>query len=137
MTDTHPPQKSPPQGEPAQQGQALGAVVLHHTVTAVMLVLVLALSVWAYLTFRNAQFFHTPDDGADSRVESYLLEAQHQRVEFALSVYYRLEERYPSQLRQLVSRGLLLESDLYYPSGRDRLDYERTADGYSLEIVAP
>lgn len=137
MTERPPSDEQSSEGHEADQGGALGAVVLHHTVTALMLVLILALSVWAYLTFRQASFFHAPDDRADSRVETYVLESQLQRVEFALAVYFRLEARYPSNLDQLVSRGLLLESDLFYPSGPDRLAYERTADGYSLELAAP
>lgn len=122
---------------PDETRSALGAVVLHHTVTAVMLVLILAIGVWAYLTFRNTSFFQAPDEQADTRTETYLLEAQLQRVEFALGVYFRLQERYPSDLSQLVDRGLLRESDLYYPSGRDRLVYSRTAGGYELDLATP
>lgn len=116
-------------------GGGLGAVVLHHTVTAVMLALIIALGVWAYLTFRNTSFFQSPDARVDSRVESYALEAQLQRIHFALSVYFRLDGRYPADLAEVVERGLLLRSDLYYPSGRDRIAYGRTATGYTLELA--
>ena len=112
----------------------MGAVVLHHTVTALMLVLIIALGVWAYLTFRKTSFFHAPDAEVGSRTESYALAAQNQRIRFALRVYFRLDGRYPAALDELVERGLLLPSDLFYPSGTGSFDYKRTASGYTLEI---
>ncbi len=132
-----PPQ--PPSGDldPQQtpeEGNALGAVVLHHTVTALMLALIIALGVWAYLTFRKTSFFEAPDAQASTRVEAYSLQAQLQRIRFGLAVYFRLDGRYPAALDELVERGLLLPSDLYYPSGNGRYDYRRTASGYKLEL---
>ncbi len=120
--------------QPANNKGALGAVVLHHTVTALMLVLILALGVWAYLTFRKTSFFQPPDARAHTRVDAYALLAQRQRIRFALGVYFRLDGRYPRSLDELVQRGLLLPSDLYYPAGEGHFRYRRTASGYALEI---
>ncbi|MFP4599275.1 MAG: hypothetical protein ACLFVJ_13535 [Persicimonas sp.] len=133
--DDHTPQPANKGAPKGGSGGGLGAVVLHHTVTAVMLALIIALGVWAYLTFRSTSFFQPPDAKVDSRVESYALEAQLQRIHFALGVYFRLDGRYPADLAEVVERGLLLRSDLYYPSGRERLAYGRTASGYTLELA--
>lgn len=118
----------------AKSGRGLGAVVLHHTVTALMLVLILALGVWAYLTFRKADFFEGPDQESVSRLDHYGTLAQGQRIRFALRVYYRLDGRYPANLQELVDRGLLLQSDLYYPSREEGYGYERTGSGYRLRL---
>ncbi|QDG54644.1 hypothetical protein FIV42_29035 [Persicimonas caeni] len=120
----------------AKQSSGFGAVVLHHTVTALMLALILALGVWAYLTFRKTSFFEAPDDEANTRVEAHALQAQLQRIRFGLGVYFRFDGRYPAALEELVERGLLLPSDLYYPSGTARYDYQRTASGYTLELAS-
>jgi hypothetical protein len=125
------------QESPDSPGAGLGAVVLHHTVTALLLVLIIALGVWAYLTFRKTNFFETPDPSAVTRVQTYALEAQASRIRFALGVHYRLDGRYPADLSDLVERGLLLSSDLYYPAGTAALSYRRTASGYALERTTP
>jgi hypothetical protein len=131
----------PPRKKPADQhasteqaSDALGAVVLHHTVTALMLALIIALGVWAYLTFRKTHFFEPAGTHDDSRLEAFALDAQMQRIRFSLRVYFRFDGRYPAELANLVERGLLLPSDLYYPSGAGRYTYRRNASGYTLEL---
>lgn len=133
------PVPQPTDDSPAEATEdgGLGAVVLHHTVTALLLVLVVALGVWAYLTFRKSNFFEPPDPDAVTEVQSFALEAQMNRIRFALGVYYRLDGRYPADLSDLVERGLLLSSDLYYPAGASALSYRRTASGYVLERASP
>lgn len=129
------PDKTSKPEKATKKGGGLGAVVLHHTVTALMLALILALGVWAYLTFRKTSFFQAPDADANSRVEAHALQAQLQRIRFGLSVYFRLDGRYPAALDELVERGLLLPSDLFYPTGKARYDYQRTASGFTLELA--
>jgi hypothetical protein len=99
-----------------------------------MLSLIIALGVWGYLSFRKTSFFQPADAQVDSRVETFVLDAQLQRIHFALGVYFRLDGRYPADLPELAARGLLLPSDLYYPSGAGRYAYKRTASGYTLEL---
>ena len=119
---------------PENKARGLGAVVLHHTVTAFMLALMLAIGVWAYLTFRDTSFFQSADESATSRVSYHAAVAQKHRIESALEVHVRLHEKYPPSLDILVERGLLLESDLYYPSDAFEYDYKRVGDGYTLDI---
>jgi hypothetical protein len=117
----------------------MGAVVLHHSVTALMLMLIIALGVWSYLSFRTTSFFQAPAASESSRVEAFVEEAQKQRIRFALRVFHRLDGRYPLTLDELVERNLLLPSDLEYPSGASspgaRFSYQREADGYTLQLA--
>lgn len=131
MGDPKQPEQS---GDADQPRRGVGAVVLHHTVTVLMLVLILAMGVWGYLTFRKTSFFQKPDAQVSTRTEAYALRAQVRRIRVALRVYFRLDGRYPSNLTELVDRGLLLPSDLYYPSGKGRYAYQRTASGFQLEL---
>lgn len=128
------PQPKQSSEKPTRGRSGLGAVVLHHTVTALMIALILALGVWAYLTFRKTSFFEAPDANTSSRVEAYAREAQLDRIGFALEVHFRLDGRYPASLDDLVQRGLLLPSDLYYPSGEGVYAYQRTGGGYTLDL---
>jgi hypothetical protein len=99
-----------------------------------MLALIIALGVWTYLTFRKTSFFEPANAQVDSRVEAFAVDAQLQRIQFALGVYFRLDGRYPAELEELAERGLLLASDLYYPAGDRRYAYQRTASGFTLEL---
>src|SRR5690554_7364267 len=63
----------------------MGAVVLHHSVTALMIMLIIALAVWSYLSFRSTDFFQAPD--RDSRIAAYVEGAQKDRIHFALNVF--------------------------------------------------
>jgi hypothetical protein len=111
----------------------LATLVLHHSVTFLILVLFLALGVWSYLTFQDTDFFATVDHQAFAEeLSPPLVESQRQRLTFAIDVARQLTGRTPSTLNELVEMGFLLESDLYYPGGPDRWVYERLAEGYSL-----
>src|SRR5690554_6969035 len=92
----------------------MGAVVLHHSVTALMIMLIIALGVWSYLSFRSTDFFQAAD--RDSRIGAYVEDAQKARIHFALDVFFRLDGRYPLTLDELVERNLLDPSDLHYPA---------------------
>jgi hypothetical protein len=121
-------------GKSGEKSRGLGAVVLHHTVTAFMLALMIAIGVWSYLTFRETSFFESADETATSRVSYYAAVAQRDRIESALEVHFRLHEKYPASLDVLVERGLLLESDLYYPSDDFEYEYERVGEDFTLEL---
>lgn len=114
----------------------VGAVVLHHTVTALMIILILSLGIWSYLSFRNTGFFQQPDLSESFRLEDHAAAAQKQRLEFALEVFQRLDGRYPMNLEELVERNLILPSDLGYPPSpgdqKARFIYRRDADTYTL-----
>ena len=122
------------EAEDEELNRGIGAVVLHHTVTAMMLALMIAIAVWAYLTFRESSFFQSPDESETSRVMAYSAKAQVRRIESALEVHLRLHGEYPPSLDVLVDRGLLLESDLYYPADEFEYKYERGVDSYTLTI---
>ncbi|MGM0558698.1 MAG: hypothetical protein ACQEVA_20095 [Myxococcota bacterium] len=125
------------QEEPKKsKARGLGAVVLHHTVTAFMLALMIAIGVWSYLTFRETSFFQSADESATSRVTSFAAVAQKERIESALHVHFRLHDEYPASLNILVERGLLLESDLYYPASTFEYEYERVGDSFTLKLVS-
>lgn len=119
--------------------RGMGAIVLHHSVTALMIMLIIALAVWSYLSFRNTHFFEAPSQ--DTRVGSYVEGAQKQRIHFALDVFYRLDGRYPLTLNELVERNLLEASDLYYPAksatAHPPFTYKRTPKKYTLEFASP
>lgn len=117
----------------------MGAVVLHHSVTALMIMLIIALAVWCYLSFRSTDFFQAPD--RDSRIGAYVEGAQKDRVHFALDVFFSLDGHYPLSLDELVERNLLAPSDLYYPAKTtgtaETFTYERTHKKYTLELASP
>lgn len=116
------------------KSRGLGAVVLHHTVTALMLALMIGIGVWSYLTFRETSFFQAADESATSRVTYFAAEAQVERIHTALDTFLRLNGQYPASLDVLVEHGLLLESDLYYPAGKYEYEYERSGDSFTLDI---
>lgn len=132
------PDTAPHNAADARQS-GMGAVILHHSVTALLIMLVIALAVWSYLSFRNTDFFEAPTQ--NSRLGSYVEGAQKQRIHFALDVYYRLDGRYPLTLDELVERQLLQPSDLYYPAtaptSGEQYVYERVQDTYTLEFARP
>ncbi len=115
--------------------KGVGAVVVHHMVTVLQVVLVVLLGAWAYVTYSKTDFFAAPNPDERSAIEPYAVEGQVLRIEYALSVYYSLNEKYPVVLTSLVDDGLLQESDITYPGGMDRYRYQRFGDGFKL-IVA-
>jgi hypothetical protein len=130
------PQNQRQEQSTQSKSRGLGAVVLHHTVTAFMLALMIAIGVWSYLTFRETSFFQPPDESATSRVTYFTAVAQQERIKSALQVHFRLHDEYPASLDVLVERGLLLESDLYYPASKFEYEYERVGDSFTLKLVS-
>ena len=129
------PQQSGNEEGPPDKPRGIGAVVLHHTVTVLMLVMILAIGVWTFLTFRDSNFFKSPDQTELTRTSVYSARAQVRRIESALRVYHRLENAYPADLQALVDRKLLLPSDLHYPSGSVEYEYRRAGNSFELELV--
>ncbi|RAL23611.1 hypothetical protein DL240_05480 [Lujinxingia litoralis] len=114
----------------------LAVLVLHHSVTVVILVLFIGIGVWSYLTFQKTDFFVAVDrDNLQAQLSPPLLEAQRQRIDMALQVYARIHEHYPANLRELVDQGLLLPSDLYYPAGSELWAYQRDVDSFELTLI--
>ncbi len=140
---TSPPSQPEPPPEKSAEGKAQRAespgiltLVLHHSITVLILVLVLVLGVWGYLNFQDTEFFTTIDrEEFDAQLHPPLEEAQRQRIETALEVHSLVQDRYPNHLQQLVDGELLMPSDLYYPRGTDSWDYDRHSDGYRLELI--
>lgn len=113
-------------------------VIIHHSITVLILVLFLALGVWAYLNVQATEFFSTIDhDDLEARFYPPLEEAQQQRYETALEVYALRHDRYPTRLDELAGTGLLLPSDLYYPRGPEYWTYDTRGDSYVLQLETP
>ncbi|MFU8804932.1 MAG: hypothetical protein ACNA8W_14055 [Bradymonadaceae bacterium] len=126
------------QAKEANRDGAVTAMILHHTITLVILSLLIAMGFWSYVTFSTTDFFADVDRMEyGSRMEPYLVEAQRQRITAALEVSYRIHDRYPTTLQGLVEAGLLLPSDLYYPAGRTQWEYRRQDQMYQLTHAKP
>lgn len=126
--------------DPEEDGtgkHGVGSVVLHHTVTAVLVAIVLATGLWSYYQFRRTSFFALTSEAERSAFEVYAVDAQRDRIDFSLDVYAKLYDEYPSSLESLVDEGLLQESDLFYPVGERRFSYQRLGRSYELDWVAP
>ena len=127
--------------DPNQFSQPMRTAVVHHVVTAFLVAMVLAVGTWTYLTFRSSDVFER--DGADGRLTLKAplfavpaADAQLRRFQFALDVFFKLNERYPPSLDALVEAGLLEPSDLNYPPDKaSRFVYERVGDSYRLTLV--
>jgi hypothetical protein len=123
---------------PAKKSAGIAALIVHHSITVLILVLFLALGVWSYLTFQNADFFASVDRQAHvNELRPAVVEAQSQRLHFAIEVYQQLTGRTPGSLNELVEMGFLRESDLYYPGGPNIWVYERLPDGFRLTRENP
>lgn len=124
---------SPPPDADAQTNGGLLTVVIHHSITVLILVLMLALGIWGYLNFQNTELIATVDrDQLEAELIPPLERAQQRRIEVGLEVHSLLFNSHPTQLDELTSTGLLLSSDLYYPRGPHSWSYQRRGDGYEL-----
>lgn len=122
--------------DPDQGG--LLPLILHHSITVLIMVLVLTLGVWGYLNFRDAEFFTAVDrHQLEATLQPSLVEAQQQRLSAAVEVYALIHNRYPSHLRELVDQELLTADDLYYPAGRNVWSYELVGDSFELQFDPP
>jgi hypothetical protein len=117
----------------------LRALIIHHVITVLILVGALVLSVWGYLHFRKQGFFYEQESAQASPLERRLELNQRERISLAIRAYYQLHNNWPLSLDQLVAEGLLLPSDLSYPSprvvyslrtenGRPAIDVKRLSD---------
>lgn len=121
-----------PEEKPTKQGA--GAVVVHHLVTFLQIVVVMGFGIWAYLTFKNVDFFENSAVAETSPLEPYAAANQLLRINTALRVYEALNEELPRNLEGLVDENILLVDDLSYPGNREFL-YERRADTFDLTLV--
>jgi len=102
-----------------------GALVLHHAITAALVLGVLSLGVWSYLTFSKESFFYESQDKSSS-LQLYLADSQQAKLQLAVDTYREMHGSIPISLDALVGQGLVDASDLSYPSGSVE---------YSLEVV--
>jgi hypothetical protein len=115
-----------------KSSKGVGAVVVHHVVTFLQILMVLALGAWSYVTYKNTELFVAPEPGQRNALEPYLVDAQIQRLDQALRVYEALNEKFPVTLDVLVEEGLLEPSDLDYPAS-SIYRYQRFGEGFKLE----
>lgn len=120
------------QGTEKSSGSSIGALIVHHSVTVILVVAMLVLGVWGYITFRKNDFFYTPEETGSS-TQRYLVASQLQRIELAADAYQKIHESPPISLDSLVEEGLLTSKDLNYPS-RD-ITYELQIDGSDIKIT--
>jgi competence protein ComGC len=111
---------------------SLAALIVHHSVTVILVIAMLVLGVWGYITFRKNDFFYTPEETGSS-TQRYLVASQLQRIELAADAYQKIHESPPISLESLVEEGLLTSKDLSYPS-RD-ITYELQIDGSDIKIT--
>lgn len=124
-----------PDPEPVQspKSKGTGAVVVHHVVTFLQIVMVLGFGTWTYMTFRNTDFFTTSQLAERSPIEPYAVANQLQRIHLALRVHEALNDRLPSTLIPLVDDHILLPSDVAHPAGRT---YEYTSLGDDFRLTS-
>ena len=116
----------------------IAELILHHIITVLILVLFVGLGAWSYLNFQSAEFFSSVDQQAlQEELQPSLQAAQHSRLQTAIEVYTLLHDRHPPRLDDLVSSGLLMPSDLYYPRGPESWVYEPHSDGFTLSPKPP
>ena len=121
-----------PAAQKTSSGSSLGALILHHSVTVILVIAMLVLGVWGYITFRKGDFFYTPEETGSS-TQRYLVASQLQRIELAANAYSKIHESPPMSLESLVEEGLLTQKDLSYPS--PDITYELRLDGDDIKVV--
>ncbi len=105
---------------------------LHYGVTTLLVTATLAAALWIGVEVwpgladdpeNNAEPASIATSVRDAHTRADLLQ-----LELALEILALRDRGYPSELRTVVSRGLLAKSDLYYPSGRLKFDYSVNKD---------
>ena len=118
MSEHHPDAaNAQPPEEP--QGPSLGATILHHLITTALIVGTISFALWTYFNFRSGDFFYEPpsqEDAVDTSMQRYLVASQIQRFEFAAQAYLAIHNAPPQSMDDLITEGLILDSDLTYPS---------------------
>ena len=140
MSELHvpaPPQKPrrPPQPEkePRPPG-ALSALILHHTVTALLLCGALAMGIWGYLTHRKGGFVYAQAPLQEGSSKRYLIASQEARIKLAAETYRLIHQTAPIEVSVLVDEGLLHPDDLRYPS--PQVSYELHIDKDQLLVTS-
>lgn len=113
---------------------ALGALILHHTITVALVIAVLGLSVWSYVTFRKQSFFYTPEQSVSS-TQRYLIASQLHRLELAARAYKDIHDANPVSLEALVEEGLLTRTDLSYPSRQVSYSLRNKGENFEIEYT--
>lgn len=100
---------------------------LHYGVTTLLVTTSIAATLWIAVEAWPAETNPGESSSAPTSVAKTVRDAHTRanlaRLELALDILALGDREYPSELRTLVSRGLLAKSDLYYPSGRLKFDY--------------
>lgn len=132
-------QDTPTADERPSKKTGLLTIIVHHSITVLILVLFLALGVWSYLNLQATEFFTTVDhDELEAELYPPLEHAQKQRLQTAIETYSLRHDRYPRRLSDLTDEaGLLHSSDLYYPRDVEYWAYQAGGEGYSLEMDVP
>ncbi len=117
-----------------REPNALGALILHHTVTALLLVGALALGIWGYLTYSKGGFTYAQAPTAQSATQRYLIASQERRLTLAAQTYRTIHQSPPLTLDVLVEDGLLDASDLTYPS--KQVSYTLHIEGKRLFVTS-
>ena len=142
MTNAPGPTSDPPEisdDDSSSKGPPAGVatLILHHSITVLILVMVIGLGVWSYLNLQSTDLFASVDRAElEAELHPPLTTAQSQRIETAAEVYHLVYDAYPSNLDELVEAGFLLPSDVYYPRGHNSWSYERHTEGFTLEQVS-
>lgn len=125
-------------------GRSTLTTLLHHAVTALIVAVLLGIGVWLYLRF-GAPPTQTAATGSDGAASTAALSPDslgqargasgRLRVERALEVARLTGEKYPENLTFLLREGLLVHTDLYYPSGDPKFEYRRDAENFVLDTL--
>lgn len=116
-------------GSGRHSGPGSGAVFVYYLVTAVNVAALLAVGVWVLLQPPSwpTQVASLPKSPRTPLAES--------RIRRAVDVYQLAEQRPPSSLEPLHTRGLLRRTDLYYPDGKEMWVYRRGDRDFRLVRV--
>ncbi len=119
-----------------RKATSLSVIVFHHAITVFILLLLLGVGVWSYLTFSKSSFF-VPGNTSNTppAAHTHIVQAQLKRIATTLETFEVIHERYPARLEELVDAGLLLPSDLYYPLASNSYHYARYQQSYELSLI--
>ncbi len=121
--------------EETSSGSNLRTAILNHVVTTLLIVSTLSFAIWSYFNFREGDFFYEPSRQDESRtMQRYLVASQIHRFGFATQAYEAIHNAPPQSMEDLVAEGLILESDLTYPS--PRITYDMKLEGDHAVVTA-
>jgi hypothetical protein len=127
----------PDPNAPAEEtpGSPLRTAILNHVVTTVLIVSSVSFAIWSYFNFQAGDFFYEPSQQDESRtMQRYLVASQLHRFDFAAQAYEAIHNAPPQSMEDLVAEGLILESDLTYPS--PRITYSVTLEEDQAVVTA-